>query len=279
MNKRGRSLNLIASRDSQVAETRQMVALGLPNFETRAQCNSRNERMLRRFQKHGVPPHLKDQLQLHTYSSGAEIGCDTAVDGDWRASRRYRLMLLPQAFHLLKKHQGPTFFVTIAHPKWELPIGQLQHTNIPAVKQWLGRRLKILSIPVMVIGGFEASIRVERNGDTFWAGHLHLTIAGADQESLKTVLKIENHYVRQMHSKPVTVVSIGNLAKRLGYSTKRIAKRSLAYVGDNGRQQRRQLPLTLSQQIEFDSWLLGMPAGTRTILFGCRLHREKLCRT
>jgi hypothetical protein len=131
----------------------------------------------------------------------------------------------------------------------------------------------------MVIGGFEASIRVERNGDTFWAGHLHLVIAGADEGSLKTVLKVEKRHRKRKQSKPVTVVSISNLAKRLAYSTKRISKRGIAYIGRNGRQQRRQLPLTVSQQIEFDSWLLGMPAGARTILFRCRLHRAKLCRT
>jgi hypothetical protein len=268
----------ITSLHRQVTETRQMIALGPPNFETPSQCVSRNKRMVRRFQKHGIPPHLNDQLQRLTYSGVPEISCDTGVDGDWLASRRYRLMLLPQAYDLLKNHPGPLFFITIAHPKWSLPIGQLENTNVDAAKQWLRRRLKTLSVPVTVVGGYEASVSVELNGDIFWAGHLHLVVAGADEEKLKTVLKVEKRYRKRKHSKPVTVVSISNLAKRLGYSTKRIAKRGTAYIGKNRRQQRRRLPLTTQQQIQFDSWLLGMPAGSRTVLFGCRLHHATLRR-
>jgi hypothetical protein len=147
------------------------------------------------------------------------------------------------------------------------------------VKQWLGRRLQRLHSPFLVVGSFEASLRVELNGDIYWAGHLHLVIAGAGEDELKAALMIERRYRRRKYAKPVKVLPIGNLAERLGYSTKRIVKRSVAYVGKNGRQQRRELPLTPKHQIEFDSWLLGLPVGSRTILFGCRLHRRRLCET
>ena len=268
--------NLVANRERQVSETRQMSSIGLPNFETVAQCVARNERMLRRFQNHGSPT-VNDLLQGIQQSGGGDDHFDLDVDGDWLASRRYRSTLIPQAIDLLKNHAGPLYFVTITHPRWELPKGQLKKANVDAAKQWLRRRLKRLAFPVIVVGGYEASVSVELNGDAFWACHLHFVIAGADETELKTSLKIEKRYRKRRRSKPVLIEPIGTLAQRLGYSIKRIGQRRVAYIGENGRQQRNKLPLILSEQIEFDAWLLKMPAGSRTILFGCRLHCDRLC--
>lgn len=257
---------------------REMTAVGLPDFETAAQCIGRNQQMLRRLQNHeATPAELFSRIELDPLP--ADDSNAVSYDGGWLASRRYRATLIPQAFELLKDHPGPLFFVTIAHPKWELPVGQLKSANIDAAKQWLGRRFQRLPSPVLVVGGYEASLRVELNGEMYWAGHLHLVIAGAGEEELKTVLKIERRYRKRKHSKPLKVEPIGDLAERLGYSTKRIVKRGIAYIGTNGRQQRRELPLTAKHQIEFDLWLLGLPAGSRTILFGCRLHHGQLRET
>ena len=257
----------------------QMTAIGLPDFETAAQCIRRNQQMLRRLQNHdATPPELISRIQLGPLHV-ADDDRDRGYDGDWFASRSYRAMLVPQAYGVLKDHPGPLFFVTIAHPKWELPVGQLEDANTDAATQWLGRRLQRLPSPVLVVGGYEASLRVELNGDTYWAGHLHFVIAGAGEEELKTALEIERRYRERKYAKPVTVMPIGSLAKRLGYSTKRIVKRGIAYIGRNGRQQRRELPLLTKQQIEFDLWLLGLPAGHRSVLFGCRLHSDKLRET
>jgi hypothetical protein len=257
---------------------RDMTAVGLPDFETAAHCIERNQQMLRRLQNHeATPVGLIRRIELDPLPANDSNA--VGYDGDWFASRRYRAMLIPQAFELLRDHPGPLFFVTIAHPKWEIPVGQLENANIDAAKQWLGRRFQRLPSPVLVVGGYEASLRVELNGETYWAGHLHLVIAGAGEEELKAALKIEQRYRKRKYAKPVKVEPIGDLAERLGYSTKRIVKRGIAYVGKNGRQQRRELPLTAKHQVEFDLWLLGLPAGSRTILFGCRLHHGQLRET
>jgi hypothetical protein len=232
--------------------------------------------MLRRFQNHEARwLELVKRIQFALPANDDDLG----YDGDWLASRGYRAMLIPQAYDLLGNHPGPHFLVTVAHPKWELSVGQLEDANIVAAKQWLGRRLQRLPSLVVVVGGYEASLRVELNGDTYWAGHFHLVIAGAEEEELKDALGIQPHYRKRPYAKPVKIQPIGNLAERLGYSTKRIVKRAIAYVGTNGRQQRRELPLTTKHQIEFDLWLLGLPAGSRTVLFGCRLHHSQLCET
>jgi hypothetical protein len=256
---------------------RKMTAIGLPDFENLAQCINRNRQMLRRLQNHEITPtKIVSRIQLDPLPADDD---DLGFDGDWFASRRYRASLIPQAYDLLKDHSGPLCFVTIVHPKWERPVGQLVDANIDAATQWLGRRLQTLPCPVLVIGGYEASLRVELNGETYWAGHLHFVLAGAAEHELKAALKIEQRYRKRRYAKPVKVLPVGNLAKRLGYCTKRIVKRSVAYTGTNGRQQRRELPLTARHQIEFDSWLLGLPTGSRTVLFGCRLHHGQLRET
>jgi hypothetical protein len=233
--------------------------------------------MLKRLRNYeATPADLTSRIQLDFQPADAD---DLGYDGDWLASRNYRAMLIPQALKLLINHSGPLFFVTIAHPKWEIPVGQLEGANIDAAKQWLGRRLQRLPSPVLVVGGFEVSLRVELNGEMSWAGHLHLVIAGAGEDEVKTTLEIERHYQKRRYAKPLKVLLIGTLVERLGYCTKRIVKRAIAYIGKNGRQQRRDLPLTTRHQIEFDSWLLSLPAGSRTILFGCRLHHGQLRKT
>lgn len=254
---------------------REMTAIGLPDFETADHCITRNQQMRRRLQNHlARPPELVSRIELDPLLAGDDS--HLGYDGNWLASRRYRAMLIPQAYDLLKDHPGPLFFVTVAHPKWELPVGQLEDANIDAAKQWLGRRLKTLPAPVIVVGGFEASISIELDRHTFWAGHLHIVVAGATRLQLKEALAIEKHYRHRTYAKPVTVVAVGNLARQLGYATKRIAKRGVAYIGDNGRQQRRKILLTAGEQTEFDLWLLRLPAGSRTVLFGCRLHHGQL---
>jgi hypothetical protein len=259
------------------ARGREMADIGLPDFETLAQCVKRNQQMFRRLLHHeATPPDLLSRVQPDPSSTNDDTG---GHDGDWFASRRHRAMLVPQAFNILKDHAGPLSFVTVAHPNWELPVGQLKDANIDAVTQWIHRRLQRLPSPILVVGGYEASIRIELNGDTYWAGHVHLVVAGAEDEELKTALKIERRYLTRKYAKPVKVAPIGTLVERLGYSTKRIGKRSIAYIGTNGRQQRRELPLATAHQIEFDRWLLSLPAGARTILFGCRLHHGKLRQT
>jgi hypothetical protein len=88
--------------------------------------------------------------------------------------------------------------VTIAHPKWELPVGNLDEANINAVRQWLYRRFKKLENGGVAVGGFEVSLNIELDGRRYWAGHVHLVVAGYDKPSLKksttdrTPLSVQN---------------------------------------------------------------------------------------
>jgi hypothetical protein len=133
---------------------------------------------------------------------------------------------------------GDLYFVSVAHPKWELPVGNLEQANINAVRQWLYRRFKQLDTTVVAVGGFEASLNVDLDGTSTWAGHVHLVVAGSDKPSLKRALQIEKHYKSRPYSRPVDVRDVDNLGRRLGYSLKRIARRR-AYI-DGGRTGTRQ---------------------------------------
>jgi hypothetical protein len=155
-------------------------------------------------------------------------------------------------------------------------IGKLAEANIPAVRQWLYRRFKKLSTSAIAVGGFEVSLNVELDGTSTWAGHVHLVISGTDRQSLKKAFQIEKHHRSKPYLRPVDVRAVDELGRQLGYSLKRIARRRVAYIDGQGRQNRNQSNLSSSEQREFDGWLLGLPVGARTVLIGCRGHGTTL---
>jgi hypothetical protein len=184
--------------------------------------------------------------------------------------------MIKGAHSLLSNQPGDLHFVTITHPRWELPVGKLAEANIPAVRQWLYRRFKKLDASVIAVGGFEASLNIELDGSSTWAGHVHLVVAGSNRPSLKKAFQIERHYRVKPYLRPVDIRDVGNLGRQLGYSLKRIARRRVAYMDGQGRQNRNQANLSSSEQREFDRWLLGLLVGARTILIGCRAHGSRL---
>jgi hypothetical protein len=93
--------------------------------------------------------------------------------------------MVTEAHRLLSTLPGPLSFVTIAHPKWKLPVRNLDEANINAVRQWLYRRFKKLDTSVIAVGGFEVSLNVELDGTSRWAGHIHMVVAGSDKPSLR----------------------------------------------------------------------------------------------
>jgi hypothetical protein len=250
-----------------------MVNLGLPDFETWQQCSDRQRKMARRFKN----ADEQSPQKLDWEECEPEFcACSPCLDGCWFASRHHRYQMITQAHDLFTTQTGDLSFVTVAHPKLELPVGTLDQANIDAARQWLYRRLKQLGTSVIAVGGFEASLNVNLDGTTRWAGHVHLVVAGSDKPSLKRALQIEQHHRSRSYSRPVDVRDVDNLARRLGYSLKRIAKRRVAYIDGQGRQNRNQANLHSLEQREFDNWLLGLLVGDRTILIGCRAHGNQL---
>ena len=261
------TIRQIAASDADLV--RRLAEIGLDDFETCEECSERNNKMFKRLYpsshpRRGIVAHGRRQVYEPIIYA----------DGDWLASREHRLNLIPQAYDLLSAHRGPLYFATIAHPRWQVPLDQLAKANIAAALQWLRRRTGGIS-DLIVVGGFEPSVRVELIGAPCWSGHLHLVVAGVERPMLRSALRLQPH-LRHRGARPVTVEDVVCLARCLGYATKRIGTRSVAYVGENGRQQRRNLPLNTEEQNEFDRWLLGLPLGSRTILMGCRLHNGKL---
>jgi hypothetical protein len=259
------------ARDGQ-RQQRRLAALGLPDFETLQQCADRQQQMVRRFNKTGELQHDAEWQECAPNFCAAT----PCREGCWFASRHHRYQMITEAHQLLSSQAGDLFFATITHPKWELPVGDLNQANIPAVGQWLYRRCKKLGTGMIAVGGFEVSLNVELDGTSNWAGHVHLVVAGTDKLSLKKAFQIEKHHRSKPYLRPVDVRDVLNLGRQLGYSLKRIARRRVAYIDGQGRQNRNQSNLSSSEQREFDGWLLGLPVGARTILIGCRAHAGQL---
>jgi hypothetical protein len=250
-----------------------MADLGLPDFETWEQCEERQKQMARRFKNADeLRPRKLDWEECEPEA----CACSPCRDGCWFASRHDRYQMITEAHRLFTTQSTDLAFVTVAHPKWELPVGNLDQANINAARQWLYRRFKQLSTTVIAVGGFEASLNVNLDGTTYWAGHVHLVVAGSDKPSLRKALQIEKHHRLRPFSRPVDVRDVDNLGRRVGYSLKRIAKRRVAYIDGQGRQNRNQCNLHSSEQREFDNWLLDLLIGDRTILIGCRAHGGQL---
>jgi hypothetical protein len=253
-------------------QRKDMAKLDLPDFETVQQCSGRQQQMARRFKRAGELQHQAEWEECEPDFCAAR----PCRDGCWFASRQHRYQMITEAHSLLSGQPGDLLFVTITHPKWKLPVGELSQSNIPAVRQWLYRRFKKLSTSAIAVGGFEASLNIELDGASTWAGHVHLVVGGSDRASIKTAFQIEKHYRSRPYLRPVDVRGVENLGRQLGYSLKRIARRRVAYIDGQGRQNRNQTNLASSEQREFDGWLLGLPVGARTILIGCRAHGSRL---
>jgi hypothetical protein len=249
-----------------------MSKVGLPDFETVQQCSERQRLIARRFERAGELQHEMDWGECEPGFCAAT----PCREGCWFASRHHRYQMITEGHRLLSDQPGDLHFVTITPPKWELPVGQLAEANIPAVRQWLYRRFKKLGSGVMAVGGFEASLNVELDGTSTWAGHVHLVVAGSEKATLKKAFQIEKHHRSRPYLRPVDVRAVDDLGRQLGYSLKRIARRRVAYIDGQGRQNRNQSNLTSSEQREFDGWLLGLAVGARTILIGCRAHGRRL---
>jgi hypothetical protein len=265
-NRRGR----LGRRDRKRSKV--MAKLGLPDFETVQQCNERQQQMARRFERAG---ELQDDADWQECEPNF-CAATPCREGCWFASRRHRYEMITEGHRLLSNQPGDLLFVTITHPKWELPVGDLAKANIPAVTQWLYRRSRQLSTSVIAVGGFEVSLNIELDGTSTWVGHVHLVVAGTDRQSLKKAFQIEKHHRSRPYVRPVDVRAVPDLGRQLGYSLKRIARRRVAYIDGQGRQNRNQSNLTSSEQREFDGWLLGLAVGARTILIGCRAHGRRL---
>jgi hypothetical protein len=70
--------------------------------------------------------------------------------------------MITQAHDLFTTQTGDLHFVTVAHPKWELPVGNLDQANVNSVRQWLYRRFKRLATNLVAVGGIGVNLGLRR---------------------------------------------------------------------------------------------------------------------
>jgi hypothetical protein len=215
-------------------------------YETVQQCSERQQQMARRFERAGELQDDADWQECEPKFCAAT----PCRDGCWFASRRHRYQMITEGPPAAERSTGGPAFRHHHPPEVGVADGELDEANIPAVTQWLYRRFKRLGPGVIAVGGFEASLNIELDGTSTWAGHVHLVIAGSDRQSLKKAFQIEKHYRSKPYLRPVDVRAVDDLGRQLGYSFKRIARRRVAYIDGQGRQNRNQSNLSSSEQLQ-----------------------------
>jgi len=247
----------------------QVEIFGLPDLETRADCEERQGDTLRRLYNAGVAPSLLKDIADCTVHRCA---MDVCVEACHFGTLHRRLDALTTGLPLLDGHAGPHFAVTLVHSQWEVPVGHLAEINIAAASQWNRRRLCDLAVPgLLAIGSFEVSLNRELDESLHWAGEIQQIVAGASYEDLRRAFQIED---RCRDARPgqrmVDVRQFDDLARKFAYGQKRLIEERRAYISPTtGRQTRRHLPPPAEQWAEFDAWLLGLPLGARIVAIGC----------
>lgn len=250
--------------------------LGLPDFETLEDCRRRQRQLLRRHARH-KPFHssIARSLEHCLDHDGRTCDHDACPAACHFAARRLRAAIILGATPLLQDHDGPISFVTVAHPRWALPPGQLRDVNSAAIQQWVRRRfMTIAGAGLVAVGAIDLSLNTALDGTLSYHPHVHLVIAGASKAELRDAFKIPRTHALP-HEKLLKVEPIGpeNVARCIAYSVKQpYVKKRVAYRGNNGRVQSRHVRLDLAYQLEVDRWLSGLDVDARLLLFGIRRH-------
>jgi hypothetical protein len=189
-----------------------------------------------------------------------------ALGASYVAWRSLRLDRLPGVVEVLGK-SIVLHSATIVHPSWRRSPGDLGSVSLNSMERWLRRRLPDIGQTSWYgIGCVEASINVERNGQVVWQPHLHLVIDGLAGDLLASSLAIRRHDLPR-YATPVMIKPVRDLGPELGYATKSIPNKRVAYLKD-GRIHRRKVRLSADEQFEHDLWLSAHPTRERLIQIG-----------
>jgi hypothetical protein len=244
-------------------------ALGLPRFETRPDCEKRQASMLQCFRKLDLQPSSWSRL---SGCNAQHCAMDICVEACHFGTLHRRVAALRTGLPIIAAHSGPLWAVTIVHPLWETPSGQLIRTPMAAAMQWNARHLRSLAIPgLLAVGIYEVSLNRDHDDEVYWAGEIQQIVAGATKEQLRSAFEVDPRHRRlRPGQKIVDVREFSDLSRKFAYAQKRFVEERRAYISETtGRQNRNHLPPAPVRWTEHDVWLLSLPLGARTIAFGC----------
>jgi len=150
--------------------------------------------------------------------------------------------------------------------------------SVPAIRQWAYRKFRTIDEGRLIAAGsFEASVNLEVDGEKYWAGEIQMVVAGATKEQLRQAFRIEQRYrARRPGQRCVVILTCDSLGRSIGYALKRLVEERRAFISDRtGRQTRKHFPPKPQDFAEWDSFLLSLPSGDRTIAFGLRRRGQK----
>lgn len=254
-----------ARRQRRIA--RRMAALGVPDFETPADCTARQDRMVGRLRRRGASRETVEGL---ADCSPQACGMFECRDGCHFAARRFRHEMVPRAAEIFEQHEGPLWFVTVVHPDWSWPTTEpFSPERIRQAHDWLATRLERLGKRnLLAIGSWELCLNVELDGTCTWSGHIHFIIAGVTYDALEQALAISKAEATALGSKPLMIKPVvSRLARTIAYCNKLYAEQRSAYQDKTTRQNRNHLPLRVPEQYYFDHALCSINLGTRMFWF------------
>jgi hypothetical protein len=237
-------------------------ANGIPDFETVGDTEARHLRMVSSFYKFGLDVVAKDFAACN--AAGCKESCTTDAC-HWKTRNR-RLKAITSGSRLFAAEKGPTYFLTLIRPEWQVAPDRLYELKIVDLRKRVQELLRKAGVE-LAVGSFEVSYNRQINGPAYWAGNAHVVCAGVEKADLFEALRVQPW---AECARPLQVKRVGNVTRCLGYTLKRFPHERREYLDATGRRNRNSLPLTSSDLYEHDCWLAGVLAGSRTILVGAR---------
>ena len=250
--------------DRQLAR---IAGLGAFVFESVEEVRRRQADLLARLESNAWFRRLHAKLQRCTPERCGGNRCvEVCAFADWQR----RLHLIPAAYRLIDKADGPAYEVRVVRGIWARPIEELREVSITAAKQLNRRTLDSLYIPSLVaVGTFKVSLG-SRHLEPHWVCEIHQIVAGAKREELEDAFT--RTWGKEKYDSVVRVKKIKDVGRALND----------VFKADLHGWQHPEYPdgapaqPTKGHREEFYRWLFSLSLGERMIRYGCDRYLNRL---
>ncbi|WP_133863892.1 hypothetical protein [Azorhizobium sp. AG788] len=231
---------------------KELARAGLPHFETVEDCRKRQIRDNALMEAAGsIPSQLLHALRREECEDFDALPFDSGASH--LAKRLYRAECILSATPLIEA-AGQAHLLTAIDSTMRRPVGKL-HTVSPArILRRIKDCLRQTSQNARAICGVEACFDLGADDNKFWAPHVHCVVAGINAAELRDSMRDAFAHSEVYRPTMVQPITLGEVARTIGYCTKRGDILRPEYTAKNGRKQRRKQRLRSHLQAEFASW-------------------------
>lgn len=250
--------------DRQLAR---IAGLGAFVFENVDEVRRRQTDLLERLKSNAWFRSLRAKLQrCRPERCGGNRCVEVCAFADWRR----RLQLIPAAYRLIDKADGPAYEVRVVRGIWARPIEELRGASITAAKQLNRRTLDSLYIPSLVaVGTFKVSLG-SRHLEPHWVCEIHQIVAGAKRKELEDAFT--RTWGKEKYDSVVRVKKI----KDVGRALNDVFKADLQGWQHPEWPDGAPVKPKKRHREEFYRWLFSLSLGERMIRYGCDRYLNRL---